>query len=102
MAFIVPIYLLILLLKEMKNLNSVIFKMGSVINPSFVKMKKKQQHVWLVKIMKILLSHKTRRECDFKTRRWLCERIEIKFLDEGLKTKADLKVTPDSLCNFTN
>lgn len=52
--------------------------------------------------MKILLSHKTRRECDFKTRPWLCEHIEIKFLDEGLKTKADLKVTPDSLCIFTN
>lgn len=40
MTFIVTIYLLILLLKEMKNLNSVIFKMGSVMNPSFVKMKK--------------------------------------------------------------
>lgn len=52
--------------------------------------------------MKILLSHKTRRECDFKTKPWLCECIEVKFLDKGLKTKADLKATPDSLCIFIN
>lgn len=47
MTFIVPIYILILLLKEMKNLNTVIFKMGTVMNPSFVKMEKNSMYDWL-------------------------------------------------------